>query len=113
MEAGAVEVKVTYGSGNVFADLNLPEPEQLMAKARLASAIIDVIEARGLTQTKAAKIIGIDQPKVSKIVRGNLTEFSTERLMAFLVRLGSDIDIVVHRQVSNEQHEGRISVVCV
>ena len=66
------EPQVFYGSGNVFADLGLPDADEMLAKAGLASAILDVIEQRGLTQAEAAEKMGIDQPKVSKIVRGRL-----------------------------------------
>jgi predicted XRE-type DNA-binding protein len=101
---------IERGSGNVFADMGLPDPEQRLAKASLASAIQDVIELRGLTQAEAAQIMGIDQPKVSKIIRGRLSEFSTERLLNCLVHLGLDVDIVIHKKVPNPVREGTISV---
>src|ERR1700722_14660082 len=91
------ENTIFHGSGNVFADIGLPNPEELLAKAELMRVIQNVIEKRGLTQTEAAKILGIDQPKVSKVLRGRLSEFSTERLLSFLVRLELDIDIVSHK----------------
>lgn len=104
------ESTVTYGSGNVFADLGLPNPEVRLAKAGLASAIQDVIELRALTQTEAARIMGVNQPKVSKIIRGRLSEFSTERLLNYLVRLGTDVDIVIHKKEPNVGREGTIHV---
>ena len=104
------EERVFYGSGNVFADLELPDADELLAKARLASAIQDIIEERGLTQAEAAELIGIDQPKVSKIIRGRLTDFSTDRLMHFLTHLGLDVEIVVHKHAAVPQREGTISV---
>jgi predicted XRE-type DNA-binding protein len=67
------EILVEESSGNVFADLDLPHPQERLAKAKLASAIQDVIEHRGLTQVQAAEIMGIDQPKVSKIMRGRIS----------------------------------------
>jgi len=82
-------------SGNVFADLGLPNPEEALAKAELANKIILLIRERRLTQVQAAKILGVDQPKVSALIRGNLTGFSIERLMRFLLRLGQDIRITV------------------
>lgn len=106
----ASEETVFYGSGNVFADLELPDAHELLAKARLASAIQDIIEERGLTQAEAADLMGVDQPKVSKIIRGRLSEFSTERLMHFLIHLGLDVEIVVHRQGTVPKREGTISV---
>ncbi|CAN5481180.1 hypothetical protein BH11ARM1_BH11ARM1_04820 [soil metagenome] len=72
-----------------------------------------MIRARGLTQKKAGMLMGIDQPKVSKISRGRLSEFSTEWLLARLLHMGLDIDIVVHTKSSLQKREGSISVVCV
>ena len=84
-------IPVTRGSGNVFADLGLPNPEERLAKAQLAYAIARVIEERGLTQRAAAALMGIDQPKVSHILRGRLADFSTDRLLGFLTGLGGGI----------------------
>ncbi len=83
------------GSGNVFADLDVDAPEEALAKAELAAKISEIITARGLTQLAAARILGIDQPKVSALLRGRLTGFSTERLIRFLNALGRDVEIVV------------------
>lgn len=107
------EGTVFYGSGNVFADLDLPNPEELLAKSKLASTINDIIRARGLTQQKAAELMGIDQPKVSKIVRGRLSEFSTEWLLSRVLHMGLDVDIVIHTQGASQKREGAISVACV
>ncbi len=82
-------------SGNVFADLGVPNPEEALAKAELASKIAVLLRERRLTQAKAAKLLGIDQPKVSNLLRGHLTGFSLERLMRFLLLLGQDIRIAV------------------
>ena len=82
-------------SGNVFADLGLPKPEEFLAKAELAIKIIREIERQRLTQNEAAGILGIDQPKVSALKQGKLSGFSIERLMRFLLRLGRDIEITV------------------
>jgi predicted XRE-type DNA-binding protein len=89
------ELDYTVSSGNVFADLGLPNPEEALAKAELANKIIELIRERRLTQVQAAKVLGVDQPKVSALLRGNLTGFSLERLMRFLLRLGQDIRITV------------------
>jgi predicted XRE-type DNA-binding protein len=89
------ELDYVVSSGNVFADLGLPNPEELLAKAELVSKIATLIRKRGLTQAKAAKLLGIDQPKVSLLLRGHLTGFSIERLMRFLLLLGQDIKITV------------------
>ncbi len=82
-------------SGNVFADLGVDAPEETLAKAELTVKISEIIEAKGLTQAAAAKVLGIDQPKVSALLRGRLTGFSTERLIKFLNALGRDVEIVV------------------
>lgn len=82
-------------SGNVFADLGLPDAEEHLVKAGLVSKIGRIIEQRGLTQTAAAKAMGIDQPKVSAMLAGQFRGYSVERLMRFLVALGQDVEIVV------------------
>ena len=82
-------------SGNVFADLNLPQADDLLAKAELAAKIIAEIQQRRMTQTQAAAILGIDQPKISALKQGKLSGFSIERLMRFLLVLGRDIEITV------------------
>jgi len=81
--------------GNVFADLGVSNPEEALAKAELASKVAALIRDRKLTQAKAAKLLGIDQPKVSNLLRGRLTGFSLERLMRLLMVLGQDIRISV------------------
>jgi predicted XRE-type DNA-binding protein len=85
----------TVSSGNVFADLGLPNPEEALAKAELAHKITVVIRDKGLTQVQAAKLLGVDQPKISALIRGRLSGFSLERLMRFLLLLGQDIKITV------------------
>ncbi len=82
-------------SGNVFADLGRPRPAEALAKAELARKMGTIIERRGLTQSAAAELLEIDQPKVSALTRGRLTGFSLDRLVRFLVLLGSDVEIVV------------------
>jgi predicted XRE-type DNA-binding protein len=86
------------GSGNVFADLGLPDSEELLAKARLASAISDIVTGRHLTQTEAAVLLGTSQPKVSNLMNGRLDGFSLERLARFLNTLDRDVEIVVKRR---------------
>lgn len=102
-------ISVTRGSGNVFADLRLPNAEDHLAKAELALAITHAIAERGLTQREAAALMGIDQPKVSHVLRGRLADFSTERLMSFLRALGRDIEIVV-RPAPKSRKRGRLHV---
>lgn len=96
-------------SGNVFADLGVDAPEEALVKAELTVKISEIIEARGLTQAAAAKVLGIDQPKVSALLRGKLTGFSTERLIKFLNALGSDVEIVVRER--SRRGPGHLQVV--
>jgi predicted XRE-type DNA-binding protein len=104
------KIPVTAGSGNVFADIGLPEPEEELTKAQLASHIRQVLERRRLTQVAAARLMGIAQPKVSAILNGRLTNFSSERLMRLLTTLGQDVEITIKAKPRNRAH-GRISVV--
>ncbi len=87
--------KVQYeeSSGNVFADLGLPNPEELLAKSEVAIEIAHIIKKKKLTQKAAAEILGIDQPKVSALLRGKLRSFSLERLFRFLNALGTTVII--------------------
>ncbi len=85
----------TSSSGNVFSDLGLGNADELLVKAELAARIVDEIARRRLTQSEAATILGIDQPKVSALKRGKLSAFSMDRLMRLLVRLGRDVEIAV------------------
>lgn len=87
--------RVRKSSGNVFADLGLPEPEEALAKAKLASRICQVITERGLTQKAAARILSLDQPKISALLRGKLTGFSMNRLFRFLNDLGQAVEIII------------------
>jgi predicted XRE-type DNA-binding protein len=89
------EIKVQSSSGNVFADMGLANPDELLVKAELVRQISNLIDARSLTQTEAAKMLGIDQPKVSALLNGKLSGFSTDRLFRFLNALGSDVEIRV------------------
>jgi predicted XRE-type DNA-binding protein len=100
------------GSGNVFADLGLPDPEEALAKAGLAQAIAETIERRGLTQDEAAKLMGLDQPKVSAIVRGRLSGFTQDRLTRCVLALGNDVEITIRHQESPGE-TGRLAVTLV
>jgi predicted XRE-type DNA-binding protein len=86
---------VREGSKNIFEDLQLPNAEELNAKAQIAYRVCDILEERKLTQKEAATLLGIDQPKVSALLRGRLEGFSTDRLFRFLNALGRDIEIVI------------------
>jgi predicted XRE-type DNA-binding protein len=103
------ETKVTPSSGNVFADLGLKNAEELLAKAELAVRITAAMRARKLTQLAAAEILGIDQPKVSKLVRGELYGFSSDQLFRFLNALGQDVEITV-KSAPRRQGRGKLTV---
>ena len=103
------DTRFTVGSGNIYADLGFEEPELEQTKAMLARQIAAIVKARGLTQAAAAELLGIDQPKVSAVLRGRLGGFSVDRLLRFLTRLDQDIEIVVHPKPA-ERAVGRIAV---
>ncbi|MDO8835021.1 MAG: helix-turn-helix transcriptional regulator [Vicinamibacterales bacterium] len=97
------------GSGNVFADLRVAHPEEALAKAELAHKISKLIERRRLTQAEAAKILDVDQPKVSALRCGRLSGFSLDRLVRFVVLLGHDVEIVVKKR-SRQRGPARLMV---
>lgn len=105
----AADIPVTASGGNVFADMGLPEPEEELTKAQLASHIRQVIKRRRLTQVAVAALMGIDQPKVSALLNGRLANFSSARLMRLLTALGQDVDITIRTKPRNRAH-GRIRV---
>lgn len=87
--------RVIAGSGNVFADMGLPNADQELVKARLTLQIYSIIKERGLTQAEAAKILGIHQPQVSALARNRTGNFSVGRLIELLTALGQDVEITV------------------
>jgi predicted XRE-type DNA-binding protein len=101
--------RVTNSSGNVFADLGLPNPEELLAKAELVRQIRTVANERGLTQDETAELLGTTQPKVSDLFRGKLSGFSMERLIRFLKALDRDVEIVV-REKPRSRKNARVRV---
>ena len=88
-------IPVTRGSGNVFADLGFDDPEEEQLKADLVREIRAILGKRKLTQKQAAQLLGIRQPDVSALVNGRIEKFSLQRLLAFMPRLGRDVEIVV------------------
>ena len=104
------EIPVHASSGNLFADLERPDAEEALARVRLAQQIAEIIERKALSQADAAVLMGLDQPKVSALVRGRLSGFSTDRLLRCLMLLGQDVEIVV-RDKPSDHPKAHISVV--
>ncbi len=102
------KLKVERGSGNVFADLGRPDAETQLLKAGLVTRIDKIIRQRGLKQVEAAKLLGLSQPDISRLLRGSFREYSVERLMRLLTALGRDVEIVIREPRS--QRQGRLSV---
>ena len=96
------------GSGNIFGDLGLPNPQQELLKARLTLRIYKIIKQRGLTQARAGAILGIKQLHVSALMRNRAGDFSVGRLIEFLTALGQDVQIVVK---PTRKEQGEMSLV--
>lgn len=101
--------QVERGSGNVFADLDIPNPDIAVAKAELVQRIRQLITVRKLTQSKAATLLGLDQPKVSALLRGRVEGYSIDRLFRFLNALGQRVEITV--RPTADEDESRAVVV--
>jgi len=97
-------------TGNVFADLGFAHPDAELAKAQLIFQIVELVRGRGLTQTAAAQVLGLPQPKVSQLLRGQMAGFSTDRLIRLLNRLDQDVEIVVGTKAS-ARRPARVRVV--
>jgi predicted XRE-type DNA-binding protein len=104
------DVEIYVGSGNIWEDLGFPDAEEMLAKSELVLLIQRTIRTRQLTQAQAAQLMGIDQPKVSKLLHGSFRGFSTHRLLEFLAALGRDVEIVIGRP-KRAPRRGRIRVV--
>ena len=102
------EEKVERGSDNVFADLGHPEAEVHLLKAELVTRIDEIIRRRKLKQVDAAKLLGLSQPDVSRLLRGNFRDYSVERLLRLLTIMGRDVEIVIREPRSKRQ--GRLSI---
>jgi predicted XRE-type DNA-binding protein len=100
---------VVKSSGNVFADLGLPDAEKRQTKVRLAVAINSLIERRRFSQAKAAQVLGVNQPKISALSKYRLQGFSVERLMRFLTALDQDVEIII-RHKPRTRRAGRVYV---
>ena len=101
---------ISRGSTNVYADLGLDNAEEMLVKAQLAAKIRDIIKRRKLTQVQASELLGISQPKLSGMLRGQFRGISESKMLECLTRLGRDIQIVV-KATSRSRTEGHVSVV--
>jgi predicted XRE-type DNA-binding protein len=100
--------RVTEGSGNVFADLGLPNAEQALLKAQLTLQIYTILKDSGMRQVDIAKVLGVRQPQVSLLMRNRAGNFSVGRLMEFLTALCQDVEITV--RPTRKEH-GALSVI--
>lgn len=113
--AAKVKESVTPSSGNVFADLGLPNAGDKLTRVRLAVAIRQMIQLRRLSQAAAARLLGVNQPKISALVNYQLDGFSIERLMHFLNALDCDVEITIRKKPRSRRaarilvREGRAS----
>lgn len=89
------KIDCEQSSGNVFADVGMANPEEALAKAEIARHINELIAKRGLTQTEAGGILGVDQSRVSALSKGRLSVFSLEKMMQFAFRLGNEVEILI------------------
>lgn len=101
---------IESGSNNVYADLGVPAAEEMWVKAQLATNIGEIIKRRKLTQVQAAELLGITQPKLSGLLRGQFRGISETKMLECLTRLGRDIQIVV-KSAPRSRTEGHVSVV--
>jgi len=102
------DVNIEQGSGNIFADLGRSDSDAHQLKADLVMRIDDIVRSRGLSQVQAGELMGLSQPDVSRLLRGNFRDYSMERLMRLLTMLGRDVDIVIRKPTSPRQ--GRLSI---
>lgn len=101
---------VEVGTRNVYADLGFSDADEMLVKAQLVSKISEIIKDRGYSQTDAAQLLGLAQPKLSKLLRGQFRGTSERKLMDCLTRLGNDVEIVV-REHPRGRKVGHVSVV--
>ena len=106
--SGKGDIRIERSSGNVFADLGRPDADVHFLKAELVSRIDQIIRERRLTQAQAAEQLGISQPDVSRLLRGNFRDYSVERLFRLLTGLGRDVEIVIRKPRARRQ--GRLSI---
>lgn len=104
------KIEYEIGSGNVFKDLEFPNPEEELMKVRFASIIYDIITKRGYSKGEAAKILGISKNELTTLMKGRLADCSLDHLLSFIGKLDHDIEIVLHKRPPNTPSAGlRIS----
>ena len=104
------DVKHVEGSENVFADIGVRDPENSRVRANLAYKIAQLIKKRGLRQVDVAKLLDADQAKVSKLVRGQISGFTSDRLFRYLQALNCDVKIEL-KETRTSRLRGKIEVV--
>ncbi len=109
----ARESVVELGTGNVFADLGLPQPDERQLRVKLAMRLNDLLQAEGLNQASAAKLLGIAQPHVSELKNYKLSRFSSERLMHYITMLNRDVEIFIRPRVNPTRQSGKAGKVSV
>ena len=98
------DISITESSGNIFKDLGFAheEAEGELLKAQLGAEIFSILHSRNLTQTEAARILGVKQPEISRLKKGKFSYYSVERLLRFLERLNCEVSIHIVRPESEE-----------
>jgi predicted XRE-type DNA-binding protein len=104
------EVTFEKGSGNVYQDLGYPNPEDMGRKSDLVHRLDKIIRDRGISQTLAAQIMGVDQSDLSKILRGQFRSVTFDKIFDMLSALGEDVMIIVHSTPQSEERRGRVTV---
>jgi predicted XRE-type DNA-binding protein len=103
-------IEIEKSSGNVYADLGMADADEMLVKAKLASKIGEILDARGWSQMEAAEVLGLSQPKLSNMLRGHFRGISEVKMMDCLTRLGRDVRIVIGKE-SRKTLIGRVDVV--
>ena len=101
--------EIGKGSANVYADLGLPDAEEMLVKAQLATKIAEIIKQRRMTQVQASELLGMPQPKLSNMLRGRFRGISEAKMLECLTRLGRDVQIVI-KTASRSRKTGHVSV---
>jgi predicted XRE-type DNA-binding protein len=103
-------MKIEKGSKNVYADLGMPDADEMLIKAQLVTKIREIIRGRNLVQQEAAALLGMKQPRLSNMLRGDFQGISERKMLDCLTRLGNDVKVLVE-PVSKARTTGRFSVV--